>query len=45
VIRDISAKAIRNPVPPVVLFVVLFFMGVVASSACPSTCRPTFHSR
>ena len=39
-IRDISAKAIRNPVPPVVLFVVLFFMGVVAFIRLPVNLSP-----
>ncbi len=40
-IRNISAWAIRNPVPPIVLFVVLFFIGVSRSSACRSTSIPT----
>ena len=39
-IRNISAKAIRNPVPPIVLFVVLFFMGVVAFIRLPVNLSP-----
>ena len=33
--RNMSAWAIRHPVTPVVLFVVLFFMGVVAFIRLP----------
>jgi len=40
VIRNISAAAIRNPVPPIVLFVVLFFMGVVAFIRLPVNLSP-----
>ena len=29
-LKRISAWAIQNPVPPVVLFVVLFFIGTIA---------------
>ncbi len=39
-IRNISAAAIRNPVPPIVLFVVLFFMGVVAFARLPVNLSP-----
>jgi multidrug efflux pump subunit AcrB len=38
--RNISAWAIRHPVSPVVLFVVLFFMGVVAFIRLPVTLDP-----
>jgi hydrophobe/amphiphile efflux-1 (HAE1) family protein len=38
--RNISAWAIRHPVSPVVLFVVLFFMGVVAFLRLPVTLNP-----
>jgi multidrug efflux pump subunit AcrB len=40
VIRNISAAAIRHPVPPIVLFVVLFFMGVVAFVRLPVNLAP-----
>jgi multidrug efflux pump subunit AcrB len=39
-IRNISAWAIRNPVPPVVLFVVLFFVGIVAFIRLPINLSP-----
>jgi multidrug efflux pump subunit AcrB len=39
-IRTISARAIRNPVPPVVLFVVLFFVGVIAFIRLPINLDP-----
>ena len=38
--RNISAWAIRHPLPPVVLFVVLLFMGVVAFIRLPVTLDP-----
>ena len=38
--KNISAWAIRHPVPPVVLFVVLFFMGVVAFVRLPVNQNP-----
>ena len=38
--RNISAWAIRHPVSPIVLFVVLFFMGVVAFLRLPVTLDP-----
>src|ERR1700719_5103440 len=38
--KNISAWAIRNPVPPVVLFVVLLFMGSVAFLRLPVTLNP-----
>jgi len=40
VIKNISAAAIRKPVPPIVLFVVLFFMGVVAFVRLPVNLAP-----
>jgi multidrug efflux pump subunit AcrB len=39
-IKDISARAIRSPVPPVVLFVVLFFIGVVSFIRLPINLSP-----
>jgi multidrug efflux pump subunit AcrB len=39
-VRNISAWAIRHPVPPVVLFVVLFVMGVVAFVRLPINLDP-----
>src|SRR5579863_8568476 len=38
--KNISAWAIRHPLPPVMLFVVLFFMGIVAFSLLPVTLNP-----
>ena len=38
--KNISAWAIRHPVPPVVLFVVLFVMGVVAFVRLPINLDP-----
>ena len=38
--RNISAWAIRNPVPPVVLFVVLFFLGLVSFIRLPINLNP-----
>jgi multidrug efflux pump subunit AcrB len=38
--RNISSWAIRNPVSPIVLFVVLVFMGVVAFWRLPETLDP-----
>src|SRR5579872_1639435 len=38
--KNISAWAIRHPVSPVVLFVVLLFMGVVAFVRLPITLNP-----
>ncbi len=38
--KNISAWAIRHPVPPVVLFVVLLFMGAVAFMRLPVTLNP-----
>jgi multidrug efflux pump subunit AcrB len=39
-VKNISAWAIRHPVPPVVLFVVLLFMGAVAFMRLPVTLNP-----
>ena len=38
--KNISAWAIRHPVSPIVLFVVLFFMGVVAFIRLPVNQNP-----
>jgi multidrug efflux pump subunit AcrB len=38
--KNISAWAIRHPLPPVMLFVVLFFMGIAAFSRLPVTLNP-----
>ena len=38
--KNISAWAIRHPLPPVVLFVVLLFMGVVSFLRLPVTADP-----
>ena len=38
--RNISAWAIRHPVTPIVLFVVLFFLGVVAFVRLPINLDP-----
>ncbi len=38
--RNISAWAIRHPLPPVVLFVVLLFMGIVSFARLPVTADP-----
>ncbi|HEY8053487.1 MAG TPA: efflux RND transporter permease subunit [Steroidobacteraceae bacterium] len=38
--RNISAWAIKHPLPPVVLFVVLLFMGIVAFIRLPITLNP-----
>ncbi|MBV9696699.1 MAG: efflux RND transporter permease subunit [Gammaproteobacteria bacterium] len=38
--KNISAWAIRHPVSPVVLFVVLLFMGLVAFNRLPRTLNP-----
>ena len=40
VMKNISAWAIRHPVSPVVLFVVLLFMGIVAFVRLPITLNP-----
>jgi len=39
-VRNISAWAIRHPVTPIVLFVVLFFLGVVAFIRLPINLNP-----
>ncbi len=39
-IKNISAWAIKHPVPPVVLFVVLFFLGIVAFIRLPINLSP-----
>ena len=39
-IKNISAWAIKHPVPPVVLFVVLFFMGTIAFIRLPINLSP-----
>ncbi len=39
-IKNISAWAIKHPVPPVVLFVVLFFLGTVAFIRLPINLSP-----
>src|SRR5882672_7537208 len=38
--NNISAWAIRHPIPPVVLFVVLFFLGVAAFVRLPINLNP-----
>jgi hydrophobe/amphiphile efflux-1 (HAE1) family protein len=38
--RNMSAWAIRHPLPPIVLFVVLLFMGLVAFMRLPITADP-----
>jgi hydrophobe/amphiphile efflux-1 (HAE1) family protein len=38
--RNISAWAIRHPLPPIVLFMVLLFMGLVAFARLPVTANP-----
>ena len=38
--RNISAWAIRHPVTPIVLFVVLFFLGIVAFVRLPINLNP-----
>ena len=38
--RNISAWAIRHPLPPIVLFVVLLFMGLVSFLRLPVTADP-----
>jgi hydrophobe/amphiphile efflux-1 (HAE1) family protein len=38
--RNISAWAIKHPVPPIVLFVVLFFLGTVAFIRLPINLNP-----
>ena len=38
--KNISAWAIRHPLPPIVLFVVLLFMGLVAFMRLPVTANP-----
>ena len=38
--RNISAWAIKHPVTPIVLFVVLFFMGTVAFIRLPINLNP-----
>jgi hydrophobe/amphiphile efflux-1 (HAE1) family protein len=38
--KNISAWAIRHPLPPIVLFVVLLFMGIVAFMRLPVTADP-----
>src|ERR1700733_585277 len=40
VMRNISAWAIRHPIIPIVLFVVLFFLGVVAFIRLPINLQP-----
>jgi len=39
-IKRISAWSILNPVPPVVLFVVLFFIGILAFIKLPINLTP-----
>jgi len=39
-VKNISAWAIRNPLPPIVLFVVLLFMGIVSFVRLPVTADP-----
>jgi hydrophobe/amphiphile efflux-1 (HAE1) family protein len=39
-VKNISAWAIRHPLPPIVLFVVLLFMGVVSFIRLPVTADP-----
>jgi hydrophobe/amphiphile efflux-1 (HAE1) family protein len=39
-VKNISAWAIRHPLPPIVLFVVLLFMGIVAFMRLPVTADP-----
>jgi Cu/Ag efflux pump CusA len=39
-VKNISAWAIRHPLPPIVLFVVLLFMGVVSFLRLPVTADP-----
>jgi multidrug efflux pump subunit AcrB len=39
-VRNISAWAIRHPITPIVLFVVLFFLGVVAFIRLPVNLQP-----
>jgi hydrophobe/amphiphile efflux-1 (HAE1) family protein len=39
-VKNISAWAIRHPLPPIVLFVVLLFMGIVAFVRLPVTADP-----
>ncbi|TLY65704.1 MAG: efflux RND transporter permease subunit, partial [Gammaproteobacteria bacterium] len=38
--KNISAWAIRHPLPPIVLFVVLLFMGIVCFVRLPVTADP-----
>jgi multidrug efflux pump subunit AcrB len=38
--KNISAWAIRHPVTPIVLFMVLLFLGVVAFVRLPVTLNP-----
>ena len=38
--KNISAWAIRHPLPPIVLFVVLLFMGIVSFARLPVTADP-----
>src|ERR1700753_2784816 len=39
-VRNISAWAIQHPVTPIVLFVVLFFLGIVAFIRLPINLNP-----
>jgi len=39
-VKNISAWAIRHPLPPIVLFVVLLFMGIVSFVRLPVTADP-----
>jgi hydrophobe/amphiphile efflux-1 (HAE1) family protein len=39
-VKNISAWAIRHPLPPIVLFVVLMFMGIVSFVRLPVTADP-----
>jgi len=39
-VKNISAWAIRHPLPPIVLFVVLLFMGIVSFVRLPITADP-----
>jgi len=39
-VKNISAWAIRHPISPIVLFVVLLFMGIVAFNRLPITLNP-----
>jgi multidrug efflux pump subunit AcrB len=38
--KNISAWAIRHPIPPIVFFVVIFFLGIVAFIRLPINLQP-----